>query len=206
VARKVKLLRRFQDLVDVEAGMFTRTRLFEAMIFTILFVGLMGFSSLKISAAENVSSEIQYLPLVLKPVEPTPNPVFEEQVINLTNQQRLSHGCNPVTMDARLQTAAEGHSQDMALNDFFSHTGSDGSNAGDRIEAQGYNWSRWGENIAAGYPSPESVVTAWMESSGHRANILNCNFVHIGVGYYYLQNDTGNINYQHYWTQVFASP
>lgn len=178
------------------------------VVIAMVLVLLIGVFSFRVIAAENVMEVTQYLPLVMKPDQsiPTPEPDFEEQVVILTNQERLSHGCDPVTMDSRLRAAAEGHSQDMALNDFFSHTGSDGSSAGDRIAAQGYIWSWWGENIAAGYSSPESVVAGWMASSGHRANILNCNFDHIGVGYYYLKNDTGSINYRHYWTQVFAAP
>jgi uncharacterized protein YkwD len=109
-------------------------------------------------------------------------------------------------VDDRLQSAAEGHSQDMAINDFFSHVAPDGTTPWDRIRAQGYSYSMAGENIAAGYPSPESVVQAWMNSDGHRRNILNCGFSDIGVGYYYLKNDTGDYKYRHYWTQVFASP
>jgi uncharacterized protein YkwD len=186
--------------------MFSRVRMQGWIVTVVALILLGGIFSFNLVAAENVSNETQYLPLVLKPEIPTPIPDFEERVVLLTNQQRLAHGCGLVTMDFRLRAAAEGHSQDMAINDFFSHTGSDGSSAGDRIEAQGYNWSRWGENIAAGYSSPESVVAGWMASSGHRANILNCTFIHIGVGYYYLQNDTGDVNYRHYWTQVFASP
>jgi len=166
-----------------------------------------------------INSQSVYLPLVNNS-EPTPTPTitpfptqtpspasdFEERVVELTNIERQNYGCEPVTMDTRLWAAAAGHSEDMAVNDFFSHTGSDGSSPDERIIAQGYIWSGWGENIAAGYTSPESVVNAWMSSSGHRANILNCSFVHIGVGYFYLENDTGNFNYYHYWTQDFASP
>ena len=63
-----------------------------------------------------------------------------------------------------------------------------------------------GENIAAGYASPEAVMSGWMNSSGHRANILNCNFTEIGVGYAYAANDPGTIQYRHYWTQVLAKP
>lgn len=62
-----------------------------------------------------------------------------------------------------------------------------------------------GENIAAGYSTPEAVVEGWKNSSGHRANLLNPNFTELGVGYYYLANDTGSVNYNRYWTQVFGS-
>jgi uncharacterized protein YkwD len=145
-----------------------------------------------------------YLPLVMQP-DSSP-PTYEEQVVSLTNQERLANGCPPLVMDSRLRAAAVGHSQDMALNDYFSHYAPDGTSPWERIRDQGYTYSTAGENIAAGYPTPESVVAGWMSSSGHQANILNCNFIHIGVGYYYLQNDTGSVNYRHYWTQVFASP
>ena len=155
-----------------------------------------------------------YLPLILnshspssQPVVPTPEPGFTEQVVTLVNQERAANGCGAVTMDERLRLAAQNHSQDMGLNDYFSHTGLNGSSPWDRILAQGYSYSQAGENIAVGYSSPESVVNAWMNSTqGHRENILDCNFVHIGMGYFYLANDTGNVNYNHYWTQVFASP
>lgn len=129
-----------------------------------------------------------------------------QQIVNLTNQERLRAGCAPLTVNVQLTQAAQGHSQDMALRDFFSHTGSNGSSPADRINATGYRWSRWGENIAAGYSTPAAAMNAWMNSSGHRANILNCNFTEIGVGYYYLANDRGSVNYRHYWTQVFARP
>ncbi len=159
-----------------------------------------------------------YLPLVLRYESPaatptpavtataTPLPGFPEQVVDLVNQERQNAGCPPVTMDDRLRAAAQGHSEDMALNDFFSHIGSDGSLPWDRITAQGYDFSTAGENIAAGYTSPQEVMNAWMNSPGHRANILDCDFTDIGVGYYYLRNDTGEVNYHYYWTQDFAAP
>ncbi|MFC1997727.1 CAP domain-containing protein [Chloroflexota bacterium] len=149
-----------------------------------------------------------YLPLVIHPEPPSVPPIldFEEQVVVLTNQERLSHGCGPVTMDSRLREAAEGHSKDMAVNDYFSHYAPDGTSPWERIRAQDYFYTLAGENIAVGYSSPELVVAGWMDSPGHRENILNCGFIHIGVGYYDLPDDTGSVNYRHYWTQVFASP
>lgn len=108
--------------------------------------------------------------------------------------------------DDKLNFAADEHSQNMANQDFFSHTGKDGSSAGDRIDTAGYDWSSWGENIAAGYATPQDVVDGWISSPGHRANMLNNNFEEIGVGHFNLENDTGNVNYNHYWTQVFADP
>lgn len=144
-----------------------------------------------------------YLPLITKPNTLHP---FEQEALDLVNQERASAGCNPVTANEKLAAAARGHSDDMAVNDFFSHTGSDNASFVDRVERQGYSWSRLGENIAAGYSTPASVMNGWMNSSGHRANILNCAFTEIGIGYTYLANDTGSINYRHYWTQDFATP
>jgi uncharacterized protein YkwD len=93
----------------------------------------------------------------------------------------------------------------MALHDFVSHVGSDGSLLVDRVEDAGYvNWAALAENAAGGQATPELVVDSWMNSPDHRKNILNCNYKDIGVGYYYLQNDTGVKNYHHYWTQVFG--
>lgn len=70
----------------------------------------------------------------------------------------------------------------------------------------GYEWIRVAENIAAGSPTPERVMDAWMDSDDHREHILNCALEEIGVGYRYLPNDSGSTNYYHYWTQVFGTP
>lgn len=128
---------------------------------------------------------------------------FEQEVIRLTNEFRIQNGRSALTADDRLNRAAEGHSEDMAELNFFSHSGRDGSRAGDRIEDEGYTgWRTWGENIAAGQNTPEQVVNAWINSSGHRANMLNSNFEEIGVGFV---EDTDGVGYGEYWTQVFAA-
>lgn len=129
-----------------------------------------------------------------------------DEVIQLTNQFRQENGLDPLNFDPQLATAAQNHSQDMAIQDFFSHTGLNGSNIGDRVDATGYDFSTAGENIAAGYSTAERVVDGWINSDGHRANLLNPDFTEIGVGYFFLENDTGSTNYNHYWTQVFATP
>ena len=131
---------------------------------------------------------------------------FIEQVVKLTNNERAKAGLPPLKLNNKLVNAAQDHSSDMAQDDFFSHTGADGSSIGDRVKGSGYQYSRTGENIAAGQPTPEAVVRGWMNSPGHRANILNPNYTEIGVGYEYLENDTGSVNYNHYWTQVFGTP
>ncbi|MEV5975118.1 CAP domain-containing protein [Streptomyces sp. NPDC051921] len=120
-----------------------------------------------------------------------------DQVIALVNAERAKAGCGALTANATLTRAAQGHSDDMAARDFFDHTNPDGAGPGDRVSAAGYPWSTYGENIAMGQSSPEQVMEAWMNSPGHRANILNCDFKEIGVG---IHNSGGP-----YWTQVFGA-
>jgi uncharacterized protein YkwD len=134
----------------------------------------------------------------------TINPLVEE-VIALTNSYRTKHGLQPLTLNLNLSKSAQVHSQDMALNDFFSHTGSNGTKVSDRAKTAGYQSSYVGENIAAGYITAEEVVRGWMNSPGHRENILNPNYKEVGIGYHYLANDTGEINYNTYWTQDFGA-
>lgn len=131
---------------------------------------------------------------------------FEDRIVQLVNETRSQNGLAPVTVNLQLMTAAETHSQNMATQDFFSHTGLDGSQVSDRSQAAGYRSTFVGENIGAGYASPEAAFEGWINSSGHRENILNPNYTEIGVGYVLLENDTGSVNYNHYWTQVFGSP
>ena len=139
-------------------------------------------------------------------VAPSPtNQNFINRVLELTNIERSKLGLSPLTFNTQLLNAAENHTQNMALQDFFSHTGKDGSSLGSRISATGYKFSAAAENIAAGSSTPEQVVSSWMNSSGHRTNILNPNLKEIGIGYYFLANDTGTENFNHYWTQVFAT-
>ena len=125
---------------------------------------------------------------------------FESEVIDLVNDERAGEGLDPLSYDADLTASARGHSQDIGLNDYFNHISEDGRSPGDRITAAGYSWNTYGENIAAGQSTPAAVVAGWMNSPGHRANILNSNFCDIGVGYAYVASST----YGHYWTQNFG--
>ncbi|WP_030213697.1 sigma-70 family RNA polymerase sigma factor [Streptomyces bikiniensis] len=122
----------------------------------------------------------------------------EEQVIALVNAERAKEGCGAVTGNSLLARAAQGHSDDMAARDFFDHTNPDGAGPGERVTATGYGWSTYGENIAMGQRTAEQVMEAWMNSPGHRANILNCSFKELGVG---LHTGDGGP----YWTQVFGA-
>jgi uncharacterized protein YkwD len=89
----------------------------------------------------------------------------------------------PVSWSDNLAMAAYLHSEDMGLNNFFSHTGSDGGSAGQRISRQGYPWRTYGENIAVGYPTVSSVIQGWLGSEGHCRNLMNPAFTEIGAGY-----------------------
>ncbi|AFR09072.1 CAP domain-containing protein [Nocardiopsis alba] len=102
-------------------------------------------------------------------------------VVNLVNEERAAQGCDPVHVDGRLTAAAQEHSEDMAARDYMAHDNPDGEGPGDRARRHGY--SSWGaENVAKGQSSAEQVMEAWMNSPGHRANILNCDLTAIGVG------------------------
>lgn len=124
----------------------------------------------------------------------------------MVNAFRAQNNMHSLTANNKLSLAAEKHSEDMAFNDFFSHTGSDGSSVSTRVTRESYGWKSVGENIAAGQTTPQKVVDAWIASPGHRENMLNSSWEHVGVGYEYLANDNGNVNYQHYWTLDFATP
>ena len=128
---------------------------------------------------------------------------FATEVLALVNQERAANGLGAVTLNAQLTQAAQGHSFDMGCNFFLSHTGSDGSDPGARIDATGYYWMTWGENVAAGYSTPAAVMNGWMNSPGHRANILDGSFTEMGIGYVYNSADTVK-KYYHYWTMVLA--
>jgi uncharacterized protein YkwD len=129
---------------------------------------------------------------------------FTQQVVELTNNFRAKNGLAPLTLNSKLSEAAQTHSQNMAVQDFFSHTGKDGSSAGDRVSKTGYDWRTVAENIAAGQRTPAEVVQAWIDSPGHRENMLNTTIKEIGVGYFFLADDTGTTNYNAYWTQDFG--
>lgn len=142
-------------------------------------------------------------PTTTKPAPPAAQPPSSDgvtEVARLTNVQRTANGCKALTIDSRLNKAAQLHSEDMVARRFFEHANPDGVRAGARISAQGYTWRSWGENIAYGQESPAEVVTTWMNSPAHRENILDCGFTQIGIGI--ATTSSGTI----YWTQNFATP
>ncbi len=119
---------------------------------------------------------------------------FEKQVVNLTNAERTKAGLKPLEIYTPLMNVAEAKSADMAKNNYFSHTSPTYGSPFDQIKAAGISYRAAGENIAQGQKTPQEVVQAWMDSPGHRQNIMNANYTHIGVGFV----EDGN-----YWTQQF---
>ena len=126
----------------------------------------------------------------------TENANFVRQVVNLVNQERAKAGLSPVTADTSIQAAAQVRAKEIEKS--FSHTRPDGSSFSTALTQQGVTYRGSGENIAWGQKTPEQVMNGWMNSDGHRANILNKNFTKIGVGYH--QNASGT----NYWTQLFT--
>ena len=119
---------------------------------------------------------------------------FEQEVIRLVNEIRAENGLKALTYDWELSRVARYKSQDMKDNKYFSHTSPVYGTPFQMIKNFGISYRSAGENIAKGYSPPQAVVNGWMNSSGHRANILNANYTHIGVGYVAGGN---------YWTQMF---
>ncbi|HET8682697.1 MAG TPA: CAP domain-containing protein [Micromonosporaceae bacterium] len=124
--------------------------------------------------------------------------VAEDEVVAIVNRERQARGCGPVRIDDRLRAAAGAHSADMAAHERMSHTGSDGSSPWERVRRAGYAYPM-SENVAYGYRTAAEVMRGWMASSGHRANILNCDARAVGVGLAYSGGGTA------YWTQMFGS-
>ncbi|WP_133804185.1 CAP domain-containing protein [Kribbella caucasensis] len=107
----------------------------------------------------------------------------EAQVLQLTNNERQKAGCGPLRTNSALTRAADGHAIDMVRNHYFDHTSQDGRSPFDRMKAAGFTGGAMAENIAVGYSSAADVVEGWMNSEGHRRNILNCDYTMIGIGY-----------------------
>ena len=124
---------------------------------------------------------------------------IQQRVLALVNKNRRRGGCRNMTLDRRLSVAAFGHASDMARRGYFAHRSRNGENVGDRVHDAGYRWSRYGENIARGQGSARSVVSGWMHSRPHRANIMNCRLHQMGLGRAFDRRGTP------YWVQDFAT-
>lgn len=172
-------------------------------------------------------------PIAVTPESPVPDapvtkankalPTFEDQVTELVNQQRWTNGqLAPLKRVGLLDSSAELHSTNMAQRNFFMHCDPDtGKSPFQRMTDAGYSWSTAAENIAAGSSTPADVMVLWMNSAGHRANILHTSFREIGVGYFVEGSDASTLRYSsannctadttiqgpmfRYWTQNFGT-
>ncbi|MEV0902395.1 CAP domain-containing protein [Actinoplanes sp. NPDC049802] len=122
------------------------------------------------------------------------------EVLRLVNAERKSAGCSSLSRESRLEAAAQKHSELQATQNTMSHQLPGEASMGDRVTAEGYRWRGVAENVAAGYTTAASVMDGWMNSPGHKANILNCGYKEIGVGR--AKSSSGTL----YWTQNFATP
>lgn len=162
-----------------------------------------------------------FLPMIRKAVPPPPTPTprptaqptavptpsymlnaEESELFAAINAQRTKAGCPQLALTISLSKAARGHSLDMAVRNYFSHVGSDGSRPANRAANEGYTYNGSYEVIAAGQTTVAQVVTTWLNSTTHRNIILNCSLVDGGAGY--VRDGDGN-GYIHYWTVDFGA-
>ena len=131
---------------------------------------------------------------------------FDLRILELVNIERTKRELDPLSIDNQLDQAANFHNDEMVRADMMSHQLPGEADLGERVSATGYSWTRVAENISAGYTTPEAVVEGWMNSPGHKENILNPEFIHIGIGYEYAPDKNNAFDdYDVYWTQVFAT-
>ncbi|MFJ8420790.1 CAP domain-containing protein [Bacillus wiedmannii] len=145
----------------------------------------------------NTQKPAEQKPAEQKPAEEAKSlSEFEQRVVELTNAERAKQGLPALKIDTELSKLARVKSEDMQKNNYFDHNSPTYGSPFDMMKKFGISYTSAGENIAQGQRTPEEVVQAWMNSAGHRANILNNGFTHIGVGYV----ESGN-----YWTQQFIT-
>ncbi|MEH7535333.1 CAP domain-containing protein [Bacillus toyonensis] len=145
----------------------------------------------------NTQKPTEQKPAEQKPAEEAKSlSEFEQRVVELTNAERTKQGLPALKIDTELSKVARVKSEDMQKNNYFDHNSPTYGSPFDMMKKFGISYTSAGENIAQGQRTPEEVVQAWMNSAGHRANILNNGFTHIGVGYV----ESGN-----YWTQQFIT-
>ena len=135
---------------------------------------------------------------------------METTALSLINAARAKAGCAALALNPKLQAAASGHAKAMAQQNFFSHTGKNGSKLKGRIDREGYGWSAIAENIAAGQTSAKDVVSTWLASAGHKKNMLNCTYTETGLSVVYQADDAPLKGHQYpfryYWVQTFGRP
>ncbi len=154
-----------------------------------------GLSEIKAANPQVANPDLIYPGQILNiPTNDSTVLSYENEVVRLVNEIRVENGLKPLTHNWELSRVARYKSQDMRDNKYFSHTSPVYGSPFQMIKNFGITYRSAGENIARGQKTPAVVVNAWMNSSGHRANILNASFTQIGVGYV----ADGN-----YWTQMF---
>lgn len=160
----------------------------------------------QVGLSEIIQSNPQFKnPALIYPGQKVTIPLFtevkniEEQVVQLTNQQRAKNGLPALKIDWELARVARYKSADMRDKNYFSHTSPTYGSPFTMMKNFGISYRTAAENIAAGQSTPQEVVNSWMNSPGHRANILKSDVTHIGVGY------AKGGSYGHYWTQMFIS-
>ena len=164
-----------------------------ALVAAVIAPAALGLATMTAGAAQAAAPAKTSAAAPAKASETT----LQTEINRLINVQRTTHGCAALTTDAKLTTAARGHSAYMAQTGTFSHTGRSNSNFVARSKAAGYAKPS-AENIAWGYRTANQVVDGWMKSPGHRTNILNCKSKTVGVGAVYSANGTP------YYTQDFG--
>ena len=126
---------------------------------------------------------------------------LEAETVAQLNVERQRHGLPVLDVDERIVAASRAHSLDMADGGFFDHSGSDGSQAGERLSDQGYRWRFYAENIACGQRSADELIADWISSPEHRANILSADAEQVGVGVVFREGT----HCRFYWAAVFAA-
>jgi uncharacterized protein YkwD len=150
-------------------------------------------------ATQGRSGDTYWTALWARPLTPADLTRTADEVVVLTNRERARAGLPPLAVDPLLARAAQAYSTDMAVRAFYSHTSPEGTQPWDRAAAAGSTRRSIGENIACGQRSAAEVVEGWMNSPGHRANILKPDFTHIGIGF------AGGGPAGTYWTQLFGA-
>jgi uncharacterized protein YkwD len=113
---------------------------------------------------------------------PTDNERLARLLVEQINAERAAYGLAPYQFDAAIAAAAATHSADQAAQRKMSHTGTDGSNAGQRLTRQGVRWNSWGENVGAGFNDPATLAQAWLASPTHRPIVLHATYTRVGAG------------------------
>ncbi|WP_418955543.1 sigma-70 family RNA polymerase sigma factor [Streptomyces tritici] len=161
------------------------------------------FATAPLPASPSPSPSVPPSPRASRPV-PEPSrtakpPTLAERVTRIVNLRRSEAGCGPLRLDPRLTGAARAHGRDMVARGYFDHASPDGRNVDARVSAAGYRWSAVGENLARGQREPEAVVGSWMDSDGHRRNLLDCRYRDTGVAA--VRGPDGTV-----WVQTLARP